>query len=364
MIIVNLSYVKAADATEPRRWLQQIRFYTGIVECVAQSNEVHSIHCIGYSDVFKERGVNYHFFTLTFIQRLFPFGLHRYIKHLNPDVVIVHGLHFPFQVMHLQTVLDRNCRIFVQHHAEKPFSGFRRLLQKRIDRFVRGYFFTSRSLASPFLNAGIISSPQKVIEVMEATSGFQVKDRDTARRKLNITNELVYTWVGRLDENKDPISLLNAFLPFARERPNILLNLIFKDDKLLREVKHLLADGPTNIKLIGKVKHVDLEDWYNASDFIVSTSHYEGSGISVCEGISCGCIPILTDIPSFQAMTNDRSIGLFFKPGDHESLLQVLKQSIVIDREVERRKVIDQFNAHLSPASIVQKMLKALTSTS
>jgi glycosyltransferase involved in cell wall biosynthesis len=364
MRIVNVSYVKAADATQPNQWLARIKFYTEIVECMARSHEVYSIHCIGYSGHVKQGGVSYQFFKLTAFQRIFPSDLNAYIKNLNPDAVIIHGFHFPWKVLTLRNALGSNVKFFLQHHAETPYSDSRQILQRKVDRFIDGYFFTAHDLANPFLDAGIIFSRKKIVEVMEASSTFRKRSRGDAKQELGIREDAVYLWVGRLDDNKDPITLLNAFIPFARQNPSVLLNLIFKDEGLLNEVNILLANGPHNIRQVGKVEHEQLEVWFNASDFILSTSHYEGSGISVCEGMSCGCIPIVSNIPSFAMMTANHSIGLTFKPGDSESLSLALKKSLSINREAEQQKTLVQFQKNLSSESIATKMLQALNHAS
>ncbi len=49
--------------------------------------------------------------------------------------------------------------------------------------------------------------------------------------------------------------------------------------------------------------------YYNSADYFVLGSHYEGSGFSLVEAMSCGVIPIVTDIPSFRMMTNNGKIG-------------------------------------------------------
>jgi glycosyltransferase involved in cell wall biosynthesis len=363
MRIVNLSYVPVTDAKVPRHWLTKISFYTGILECMTRLHEVHSIHCIGHPDVVEQRDVTYHFFKLSFWQRLFPDSLHNYVKKLNPDVVIVHGLHFPWKVLHLKNKLGTSTKIFIQHHAEKPYRDFRRIFQKRADRFVHGYFFASQELANQYLAAGIISSKEKIFEVMEASSDFKADDRKAAKSKLGLDSEIAYMWVGRLDRNKDPLTLLKAFIPFAKENRHVCLNLIFKESSMINDLTKLLSTGPPNIKLIGKVKHGDLQNWFNACDFIISSSHYEGSGISVCEAMSCGCIPIVTKIPSFKMMTANETIGLSFSPGDVSSLSKCLKRSLDMNREVEKSKVLHQFSENLSFEAIAKRMLTALSTT-
>jgi glycosyltransferase involved in cell wall biosynthesis len=91
-----------------------------------------------------------------------------------------------------------------------------------------------------------------------------------------------------------------------------------------------------------------MEAWYNSADYIISGSHYEGSGYAVCEAMSCGCIPILTDILSFRRMTGNGSCGTLYAPGDVESLFAAIGRIAACDPAIEREKVLRRFREALS----------------
>ena len=90
--------------------------------------------------------------------------------------------------------------------------------------------------------------------------------------------------------------------------------------------------------MVGRIAHEELENWFNAADFIITGSHYEGSGVAIAEAMSCGCIPITTDFISFRKMTGAGRCGFMFDTGNESSLLNALEQSIQADREIEREK--------------------------
>ena len=50
----------------------------------------------------------------------FPQKLHRFVKSLQPDIVIVSSLNFSIQVIQLRLVLGKKIKIIVQNHAEQP----------------------------------------------------------------------------------------------------------------------------------------------------------------------------------------------------------------------------------------------------
>ena len=102
--------------------------------------------------------------------------------------------------------------------------------------------------------------------------------------------------------------------------------------------------------------------WYSSADFIISSSHYEGSGVAISEAMSCGCIPIVTDIPSFRSMTGKGKCGLLYKPGDEQQLLNLLVKTKEMNMEAERAKVLEQFKKELSFEAIADKINKVIDS--
>jgi glycosyltransferase involved in cell wall biosynthesis len=63
-----------------------------------------------------------------------------------------------------------------------------------------------------------------------------------------------------------------------------------------------------------------MEVVYNSADFLLQSSRREHSGGAVLDAMACGVIPVVTDIPSFRAMTGNGAVGILFPPGDDESL--------------------------------------------
>ena len=106
--------------------------------------------------------------------------------------------------------------------------------------------------------------------------------------------------------------------------------------------------------------HDDLQFWYNSVDYIISGSHYEGSGIAICEGMSCGCIPVLTDIPSFRMMTDHGKLGVLYPAGDENALVDALKKASELDIAVEKMKVLDRFQRELSFEAIAGKIMTVI----
>lgn len=360
MRIVHLSYAQIKTFDDPVAWLEKINFYTGVIEQMALMNEVTSIHYLNHEGTIARGGVKYHFIRHNRWKYLLPLSLHANLRKFKPDVVIVHGLIFSWQIFLLAIQTRPSARIFVQHHAEKPLLFPKSILQKINDRFICGYFFASIDLALSWIKRRQIYSLSKITEVMEASSVFSVMDKSEALKVTNAKGHPVYLWVGRLEKNKDPITLVKAFVKFIDKVPGAKLYVIFQQDDLLEEIRYSIGYYSENIILVGKVLHNQLGHWFNSADYIISTSHYEGSGIAVCEAMSCGCIPILTDIPSFQMMTANGKCGLLFSPGDVEDLFLALLKSTVLDVITQRGRVLRQFRENLSFEAIAGKMMATI----
>jgi len=228
-----------------------------------------------------------------------------------------------------------------------------------LDKFILGYFFTSCEQAEVWIKSQQIINTQKIVEVMECSSIYYPINRNQAKAVTGMSGLNNYLWVGRLESNKDPITLIKAFIKFLTIRPQAKLHVVYQQDDLLPEVSLLAQDIP-NILLISKQNKEQLLVWYNSAEFIISTSHYEGSGIAVCEAMSCGCIPILSSISSFRWMTENGKCGLLFEKGDAENLFQALNKSITLNVLEEQSRTVDFFNDHLSFRSIAKTMLAAI----
>jgi glycosyltransferase involved in cell wall biosynthesis len=271
----------------------------------------------------------------------------------------VNGFIFPLQIIQLRITLGKCVKIIVLHRAEKPFSGIKKWLQRLADKCVNGYLFTSAEFGKEWVQKGIIINPDKIHEVIQASSHFSFQQRAMARIESGINGSPIFLWVGRLDTNKDPITVIKAFIKFLKKQPGAKLYMVYQSDELLPQVVELIQANPSasaSIQLVGKIQHEKLQAWYNSADFIISSSHYEGSGIAVSEAMSCGCIPILSNIISFRKMTGPGVCGLLYEPGNDKALLDALIQSMNFDIDTEQKKTLDQFQNELSFGAIAKKI--------
>jgi glycosyltransferase involved in cell wall biosynthesis len=359
MNFVSITYTKKQQFSQPDDWLQRIHFYLGVLEALGRKHSVISIDRISYKgEIFLNSVL--HYFPDVGNNRLgVPWKLNRLAAKQKPDIVLVQGMGFPLQVILLRMQLGKRVRIIVQHHAEKPFTGIKKIIHRLADRCIDAYFFSSGALGESWVSKGNLRSPQKIHEVMEVSSDFTTVQRSKAQAVTGLKGHPGFLWVGRLDNNKNPLMIIKAFLRFATAWPAARLYMLYHTTELLPDIERLLDTFPNGrevITLVGKLPHAELQNWYNSADFMISGSWYESGGTAVCEAMSCGCIPILTDIFSFRAMTANGQCGQLYEPGNEDALLAALLQAALSDVTEERRKVLRQFRAELSFEAIANKI--------
>jgi glycosyltransferase involved in cell wall biosynthesis len=197
---------------------------------------------------------------------------------------------------------------------------------------------------------------------MEGSSPFSAMDKALAKSKTYVNGEPAFLFVGRLDNNKDPLKVVRSFLRYNKQLPSSRLYMIYHTTDLLDKIEELL-DGNNNrdsIVLAGKKNHNDMVYWYSSVDFIISASQYEGSGIAVCEGMSCGCIPVLTNIPSFKKITANETCGILYDVNEEDGLFDALMKTQHLNIEEEKKKVLKQFNDDLSFDAIAKQMAEKI----
>jgi len=365
MKIVFASYVYTPEFNNPEAWLHRINFYVCIQEALAVNHDIISIEQINYEGEYRHKGIQFQFERHSKWGRYFPFKLHRYLKSLNPDIVFIHGLHFSLQIIQLRLLLGPKVKVIAQHHAEQPYIGIKKWVQKLADRCINTYLFASRDMGMEWVTRGNLASPDKIHGVMEVSSVFNLIERGVAQSKTGISGAPVFLWVGRLNQNKDPLNVVKAFLSFVQTNTSARLYMIYQTEELLPEIIELLDSSPIHrdaIILVGKIPHADLLYWYNSADFIISGSFYEGSSAVVCEAMSCGVIPVVTDILSFRMMTNNGMCGLLYEAGNEQALLLALLKTISMDLARQSELTLKHYKATLSSEAIAAKIEKVALS--
>ena len=149
---------------------------------------------------------------------------------------------------------------------------------------------------------------------------FTNKRNDEFRKELNLENDhLLLGSVGRLSNQKDPITMIEAFGIISKPFPNAHLALV--------------GDGELKGKILEKIDQLKLNDrihltgnknnpWsvYHSMDLFIMSSIYEGLGRSITEALSCGVPVVCTDVEGVPEIVRDNITGILVPPKDANKL--------------------------------------------
>ncbi|HET9220995.1 MAG TPA: glycosyltransferase, partial [Roseiflexaceae bacterium] len=274
----------------------------------------------------------------------------------------LNGLLYPLQARSLRALLPTSCPVVAQHHAERPKSGVRGALQRWGLGAVDGFFFAARELAQAWLQRRMIGLTQPIYEIAEGSNWFEPQDRAAVRVRTGMCGDPALLWVGRLDLNKDPLTILAGFEQALAVAPRARLHMIYADDPLLPEVQARIAGSSAlreTVVLLGRKSYLEIQDYYNSADYFVLGSHHEGSGYALAEALACGVVPIVTDIPSFRVMTDGGGLGTLWPPGDAQALASAIENTLRRPRGALAAEARRFFEARLSYPSIGRQALAA-----
>jgi glycosyltransferase involved in cell wall biosynthesis len=157
---------------------------------------------------------------------------------------------------------------------------------------------------------------------------FTNKRNDEFRKELNLENDhLLLGSVGRLSNQKDPITMIEAFGIISKPFPNAHLALV--------------GDGELKGKILEKIDQLKLNDrihltgnknnpWsvYHSIDLFIMSSIYEGLGRSITEALSCGVPVVCTDVEGVPEIVRDNITGILVRPKDSNKLADAIIRTL------------------------------------
>jgi glycosyltransferase involved in cell wall biosynthesis len=361
MRFVFVAYTFQPDYTSPQAWISLIHPLHAVMRALSANHEVFYTGEIGFEGQYTVEGVHYHFIHCKKSRSRFPFRLNKMVAGLRPDLVIVLGLKSPVQQLLLRNKLANSTLVFARHHADRPSKGFRKMLLRWNAKKADAFLFTSKGNAMDWIDAGIIPE-HKIIELMAGSTTFKKKDKNTCRTSTGVEGSPAFIWVGRLNKNKDPMTVVHAFQKYVRLQPAARLFMIYQDGELEVTIREVINADPFisgKIFLLGPKKNSLLEDYFNAADYYISASHREGGSFALTEAMACGCIPVVTKIPAALKVISDEKYGYSFLAGDEHALLELFKKLPISNLETFSKNVQEHFINNYSPKAIADKIAAA-----
>ncbi len=282
------------------------------------------------------------------------------LRRLQPDVIHVSGLTMDLHLAHLaRTAARTGAPLIAHYHGGLPAAGRLARLQRWNGRRLAAVCFTTSEQATAWQDAGVLVDPRQVALVLETSSPFSAMARDLARAQSGMSGDPIYLCAGRLHPIKDPLTVLRGFALIAEQQPEARLYLAYLTNELLPDVTQWLAIHPlvaARVTLLGRVPAADMQALYASADILLQASQREWSGLALLEAMSCGCIPLVTDIPSFRRMTAGGTIGRLFPIGDAAALARAALELDADQRARLSQEVRQHFRQHLSFAAMARDL--------
>ena len=370
MRLVQLNLAADYNLAQPQRLLDRYHTLTGWSRALADAGaQVSVVQRFVVPGEIAHEGVPYTFVSDDEAASLDPWAVSApaldAVVRVRPDVVHVNGLMFPAMTLALRQRLGSTSAIVLQDHSGVLPSRLATILERRkwshAFAAVDACTFTARELAARWHSVGL---PRElpVLEIPEASTTFRALDRESARARIALSGTPIVLWVGRLDANKDPMTVLSGVECAAASMPSMQVSWISPERTTVNAVTRRIQASPTlstRVRMRQAVPHDEMPLFYSAADIFVSGSYHEGSGYALIEALACGVIPCVTDIPSFHALAGD--LGVFWRPGDANGCAQALLRATERISPQRRHTIHAQFDSRLSWDAIGRRTLAAYT---
>jgi glycosyltransferase involved in cell wall biosynthesis len=278
---------------------------------------------------------------------------------LRPAIIHVFGLARSPQLAAIAAVADRTgAQLSASFHGgAPPRNPIAKALHRKALARVAAVFFSAPHYAAAWQRSGIISSPARLVIAPEVSSPFAPLDRRAARAELGLDSGAVFAWSGRLHPVKDPFTTLRCFELLVAQQHEVRLLMAFRTSELMPQILAFLAARPAvleRVRLLGEWPHERMPVLFSAADFFVQSSISEVGGNSLVEAMSCGAIPVVTDIPAFRMLTDDGRVARLFPPGDAEAMAQAVMALAEDDRSALASRVRMYFDERLCYAALAR----------
>jgi glycosyltransferase involved in cell wall biosynthesis len=353
--VAQINFLPVPEGLAHTEVLEQWHSLVDIAEVVASSGtRVSVIQAAAREDLITRNGIDYHFIDIRGLEVARNRGRRfaSLLTDIKVDVLHAHGLGFAEEAFAVSQCLPR-LPILIQDHADRPPRWWQRPQWRRWHAAISGIAFTAPEQARPFTHARLFDPLARLFAIPESSCRFAPGNRAHARTETGLYGDPCVLWVGHLNSGKDPLTVLDGVARATLQLPDLQLWCAFGRAPLLNEVQRRIEHDPLlagRVHLLGKVAHAHVETLMHAADLFVSGSHAESCGYVVLEALACGVAPVVTDIPSFRALTGDGRVGKLWPCGDATRLADAL-----IDIAASRpspEQVRAHFDAVLSFAAV------------
>ena len=254
-------------------------------------------------------------------------SLARLCRRLRPDVLVAHG--FPEHLIGRWAGLAAGVPhlVHVEHNARERYGTWglaqARWLARRTDRIV-GVSADVRDIL-----VGMGMPPRLAVAI---PNGIRLERFEQAGNIPFAERELALVMVARFAGQKDHATLLRALHRLRQDGLTPRLRLAgIGNARHERAARALCTElGLTNqVEFLGHVS--DIPTLLGRHRIALLSSHYEGFGLALAEGMASGCAAIGTDVAGIRTLIRHGEDGLLVPHEDAAALAQAIRSLLVDD---------------------------------
>ena len=245
-------------------------------------------------------------------------------KRFQPDVLVAHG--FPEHILgrHAGVLAGVPRLIHVEHNARERYSWLRlqqaRWLAKRTEHIVG---------VSDGVKASLLSLGFPADRVMSIPNGIDLERFIPPHPIPLLKREKAIVMAARFAKQKDHLTLIKAVAKLIQSGyPDVRLYLAGggqQHEQLMAQALVQQLGIAQSVEFLGH--HPDMPGLLQRCAICVLSTHYEGFGLAVVEGMAAGCLTIASDVVGVQEIINTGVDGYLFPTGNSSTLATYLAQA-------------------------------------
>lgn len=278
----------------------------------------------------EQSGIEVHSLNLSRLEGFLTGGhaLKQVLESLNPDIVHTHC----FRSAVLSALYLKKYKRIATIHCDYEVDFA--LAYGKIKGFLMTQVFTwalatadkrvccSKILADLLVRKHPKTEYQYVNNGVDTQKFAPVEDKTTLRRTLNLPEDKkICIWAGTFIPRKDADTLARAILNLKGEE---VFFVFCGTGPLFNQTKNTLKNCK-NVLFTGQIQNI--QDYFKAADFYVSTSLSESFHLTVYEAMACGAPVILSDIEAYSNLKGSKATA-FFEHGDYKALSAQMRRAL------------------------------------
>lgn len=294
----------------------------------------------------------------------FPLFFRKVISEVNPDLIHVHSILYAmisaFSEFHPKIIT-----VWGYHHILKSWP-LKRLLERRALRSADAITVNSPRLRDKVCEVYEIPRDKVTflfwgIDLDIFRKGYE-EEVEALRRKLDLEwADTIFLSPRAVTPHYNIASIVRAFANLEGERAALIILKGTGKSRHLKEVMELARELGISSKLRFIFKFLterEMAVLFNLSDAFISIPNTDQIAYTVIEGMACGSIPIISDLPDYDGIIDHGIGGFRVKPLDLGSLSNIMR--MVAEDEALRERIASRNSKFVRDFADVKRSLERM----